>query len=171
MPTTEKDIRGLIKNEKERPINVPAEQVVEHLMGKTEQLVNDFQFLYNQFLNTLDKRTKSLKLEPETQVAAIGQAVAEVKKAVVVVDAAADKIPPSVPVKGEVHGFTNWKSAVVVAVVSALLGVLLVLVFSSKVSKADYEQLQAQEQQAVKANVELQKQGNYYLKQIKSYKA
>ena len=170
LPATEEQVKKLIQNEKERPINVPAEKVVEHLMGKTEELVKQFQSIYNQFLSTLDKRTQSLKLELGTQAVAIEQAVKEVKASVAVVDAAADKIPSSVRVEGEVFGFTNRITFGGTVVVSALLGALLLSAFSSKVSKEDYEQLRAQNAALQVKKKQIDKEGVYYKNQIKKYK-
>lgn len=180
LPATEEHLRDLIKNEKERPINVPAAQVVEHLMGKTEELVKQFQSLYNQFILLLDKRTQALTQELTTQAKAIETAAAAVQvgaKAVqdsaVVVAATGEKLHRPIRVEGEVFGFTNWKIAVG-CLMGPVLFLLLVQALTgqfSKVSKSDFEQAQVKEMQAMAANADLKQQGRYYLDQITKYKA
>lgn len=87
------------------------------------------------------------------------------------VGAAGEKLPRSISVEGEVFGFTNWKAAAVTAAVSAVVGALLLLAGqSSKVSKADYEQLQAQNATLGKTNEQLGATVVRYEEQIKRYR-
>jgi uncharacterized protein YukE len=187
LPATEKDIRGLINNEKERPINVPAEQVVEQLMGKTGEVVDKFQSGYTQFNRQLENLTAALRLEMTNQAAAMqkaaqaGEAAARAMQASAnAVKLAGEKVredlPTSVPVRGEVYGFTNEKSIVWTVVGCVLLGALLywaaaTLFGTTQVSKAAYEQLQAQNAALQVKNKQFDKEGVYYKKQIKQYRA
>jgi hypothetical protein len=171
---------------------VPAEKVVEQLMGKTEELVTHFQSIYNRFLVLLDEQTKTLRQEMTTQATAMQAAAAAVQASARAVQASAgevgaagEKLPRSISVEGEVFGFTNWKIAV-----GCLLGPVVLLLLGqavtgqfSKVSKSDFEQLQAQKAtvEANKATVEakytaLQKTNNllneesqFYMKNIKRH--
>ena len=187
LPATEEHMRALIKNEKERPINVPAGEVVEQLMGKTEELVTQFQTIYKQFITLLDGQTKALTQELATQVAAMqtaaraGEAAALAMQASAVAVAAAGKkvkedLPTSLPVSGEVYGFTNEKSLVWTVVGCLLLGALLywaaaTLFGPTQVSKAAYAQLQAQNAALRVKKKQIDKEGVYYRNQIKQYRA
>ena len=102
--------------------------------------------------------------DPAKMQAMMAKRTAEMKAMVKV-------IPGSVPVTGKFYGFINWQAAVVTVVVSALIGALLLSALSSKVSKEDYERLQAKERQAVRVNAVVTAEGRYYMGQIEQYKA
>ena len=186
LPATEEHMRALIKNEKERPIHVPAAQVVEQLMGKTGEVVDKFQSGYTQFNRQLENLTAALRLEMTTQAAAMqtaaraGEAAARAMQASAVAVAAAgekvkEDLPTSVPVRGDVYGFTNEKTIVWTVVGCLLLGALLYWAVATlfgprQVSKAAYEQLQAQNAALQVKNKQFDKEGVYYKNQIKQYK-
>lgn len=180
LPATEEQVKRLIQNEKERPILVPAEKVVEQLMGKTEQLITRFQAIYSEFLTLLNSQTRTLRQEMTTQTAALQAATAAVQASARAVhdsagqvSAAGEKLPRYIPVEGKVFGFTNWKIAV-----GCLLGPVLFLLLMqaltgqfSKVSQTDYDQAKVHEMQALDGNAKLKKEGLFYLNQIRRYKA
>jgi hypothetical protein len=187
LPATEEQVKKLIQNEKERPIHVPAEKVVEQLMGKTEELVARFQSIYNEFITLLNSQTRALRQEMTTQVAAMQAAAAAVQASARAVQASAgevgaagEKLPRSISVEGEVFGFTNWKIAVgcLVGPVLFLLLIQASLGQFSKVSKEEYEQLQAlnatiQAKSAMlrETNNLLDEENRFYLKHIGRYVA
>lgn len=179
LPATEEQVNKLINADKDRPVEVPAEQVVEHLMGKTEQLVKDFQALYTQFLTALDQQTRALSQELTTQAKAVADAAGTVKASAVAVAAAGEKLHRPLRVEGVV-GFTDWRIGL-----GCLLGPVVVLVLIqgllgqfSRVDKDVFEQTKEKAAQLQVQNAALQakitqseNQGIYYLNQIRRYKA
>ena len=193
-PATEGEVKALVKlAERDRPlvVKVTTEAVVEQIMGKTEESVAKFQSIYNEFLLLLEAQAKALKQDLATQATAMQTAAQAGEAAAVAVKASADAVaaagkkvkedlPTSLPVSGEVYGFTDWKTAV-----GCLLGPVVVLLLGmgwagqfSTVSKSDFEQLQAQQKQSQARVKELDKAfkmaadvDHYYFGQIEKYKA
>ena len=193
-PATEGEVKALVKlAERDRPLvlNVKTEAVVEQIMGKTGESVAKFQSIYNEFLLLLEDQAKALKQDLATQATAMQTAAQAGEKAAVAMKASADAVaaagkkvkedlPTSLPVSGEVYGFTDWKTAV-----GCLLGpvVLLLLVMAvtgqfSKVDKeayervkADYEQMKAADERLKTTNGELGSNVVRYEAQIKRYRA
>ena len=193
-PATEGEVKALVKlAERDRPLvlNVKTEAVVEQIMGKTGESVAKFQSIYNEFLLLLEDQAKALKQDLATQATAMQTAAKAGEAAAVAVKASADAVaaagkkvkedlPTSLPVSGEVYGFTDWKTAV-----GCLLGpvVLLLLVMAvtgqfSKVDKeayervkADYEQMKAADERLKTTNGELGSNVVRYEAQIKRYRA
>ena len=201
LPATADEVKGLVKlAERDRPlvVKVTTEAVVEQIMGKTGESVAKFQSLYNQFLLLLEAQAKALKQDLATQATAMQTAAKAGAAAAVAMQTSADAVaaagkkvkedlPTSVPVRGEVYGFTDWKTAVgclLGPVVLLLLGMAVTGQFS-KVSKSDFEQLQKQLQQsqqqqqqsqAAQQKAEAQEEltnsaQKYFFAQIKKYKA
>ena len=166
LPATEDQVKDLVKlAERDRPleVKVETEEVVKQLVGKVEQLTAAYLAKSDKLIELVDDRTDYLTEQLKAGVEAVQLATAEMKAVVKV-------IPGSVPVTGKFYGFTNWQAAVVTVVVSALLGALLLSALSSKVSKEDFERLQAKERQAVRTNAVVTAEGRYYIDQIKRYK-
>ena len=194
LPATADEVKGLVKlAERDRPlvVKVTTEAVVEQIMGKTGESVAKFQSLYNQFLLLLEAQAKALKQDLATQATAMQTAAKAGGEAAVAMQTSADAVaaagkkvkedlPTSVPVRGEVYGFTDWKTAVgclLGPVVLLLLGMAVTGQFS-KVSKSDFEQLQAQQKQSQAKVKELEEAfkkaaavDHYYFGQIEKYKA
>ena len=165
-PATEKQVKDLADlAARDRPlvVQVETEEVVAQLVGKVEQLTAAYLAKSDKLIELVDDRTDYLTEQLKAGVEAVQLATAEMKAVVKV-------IPGSVPVTGKFYGFTNWQAAVVTVVVSALLGALLLSALSSKVSKEDFERLQAKERQAVRTNAVVTAEGRYYIDQIKRYK-
>lgn len=194
LPATEGQVKDLIKADKERPVQVSAEKVVEQLMGKTGDVVDKFQSGYTQFNRQLENLTAALRLEMTTQAAAMqtaaraGEAAARSMQASAdAVAAAGEKVkedlPTSVPVRGEVYGFTNEKTMVWTVVSCLLLGALLywgaaTLFGPKQISKEDYAQLQvlnatiqAKSDTLRKKNNLLDEESRFYIKKIRRYVA
>ena len=190
LPATADEVKGLVKlAERDRPlvVKVTTEAVVEQIMGKTGESVAKFQSLYNQFLLLLEAQAKALKQDLATQATAMQTAARDGERAAVAMKASADAVaaagkkvkedlPTSLPVSGEVYGFTNEKSVAWTVGGCLLLGALFYWAAATffgptQASKAAYEQLQAQHAALQVKNTKLSKEGNYYLKQIKQYQA
>ena len=188
-PATEDEVKALVKlAERDRPLVVQVEtaEVVEQIMGKTGESVAKFQSLYNQFLLRLEAQAKALKQDLATQATAMqtaakagGEAAVAMQTSAVAVAAAGKKVkedlPTSLPVSGEVYGFTNEKSVVWTVGGCLLLGALFYWAAATffgptQASKTAYEELQAQHAALQVKSTNLSKEGNYYLKQIKQYK-
>lgn len=193
-PATADEVKGLVKlAERDRAlvVKVEAAEVVEQIMGKTGESVAKFQSLYNQFLLLLEDQAKALKQDLATQATAMQTAARAGEAAAVAMKASADAVaaagqkvkeglPTSVPVRGEVYGFTDWKTAV-----GCLLGPVVVLLLGmgwagqfSKVDKeayervkADYEQMKVEDTKLKKLNGELGSNAMRYEAQINRYRA
>lgn len=169
LPATEEQVKSLVKlAERDRPleVHVRTEEVVEQLVGKVEQLTAAFLAKCDRLIGLVDERTDYLAKQLQAGVAAAQVATAEMH-------AGAKLIPRSVAVKGNFYGFTNWQAGAVVGGVPVLL-VLLMLWFTgmfSRVPAADFAQLQAEHTAIKSKSAKLSREGNYYLKQIKQYRA
>ena len=193
-PATEDEVKALVKlAERDRPLvlNVRTEAVVEQIMGKTGESVAKFQSLYNQFLLTLEAQATALKQELATQATAMQTAARDTMAAAVAMQASAEAVvaagkkvkenlPTSLPVRGRVYGFTDWKTAVgcLLGPVVALLLAMAVMGQFSKVDKeayervkADYEQMKAADSLLKSTNGELGSNVVRYEAQIKRYRA
>ncbi|RYE90001.1 MAG: hypothetical protein EOO37_03940 [Cytophagaceae bacterium] len=180
LPATEDQVKALLLTEKNRPVNVPADKVVEQLMGRTGEHVSSFQAIYNQFISLLESRTRALSQELATQVAAIQKATAAMQQGTAAMAATAERFPHKVAIEGDFHGFSSWKVA------AALIGLtILLLVIGmgmggqfSKVSRADFDRLQARNDSiriknasTRKTNELLNEENLFYLRNIKRYVA
>ena len=176
LPATETQVKDLVKlAARDRPleVKVETEEVVKQLVGQmehlTKQLVATMGELTEGFarngglLGTLvDNQTAILKHELGAGVAAVRGATAEMK-------AGAALIQTKITVDFK-QGW-RWVAGLLLGPVAFLLLGMGVTGQFSKVSKSDFEQLQAKEQQLQAKNTKLRKEGNYYLKQIEKYKA
>ena len=190
LPATADEVKGLVKlAERDRPlvVKVTTEAVVEQIMGKTGESVAKFQSLYNQFLLLLEAQAKALKQDLATQATAMQTAAKAGEAAAVAVKASADAVaaagkkvkedlPTSLPVRGEVYGFTNEKSVVWTVGGCLLLGALFYWAAATffgptQASKTAYEELQAQHAALQVEIKEYDNEGGYYKNQIKKYKA
>lgn len=180
LPATEDQVKALLLTEKNRPVDVPADKVVEQLMGRTGEHVSSFQTIYNQFIVLLESRTKALSQELAAQVAAIQKAAAAMQQGTAAMAATAERLPREVAIEGDFHGFSSWKAAAVLVGLPMLL--LLVGMWMggqfSKVSKADFDRLQEQndaiqiKNAAIrKVNGLLNEENLFYLKNIKRHVA
>ena len=171
MPATEDQVKGLVKlAERNRPLvlQVKTEAVVEQLVGKVEPLTAAFVTKCNELLKLLDERTKYLAAQLATSVGGVQAATAHMK-------AGAALIQTKITVDFK-QGW-RWSAGLLLGPVAFLLLGMGVTGQFSKVSKSDFEQLQAQQQQLQAQNATLTKTNQQlgattvrYEAQIKRYR-
>ena len=139
-----------------------SEAVATQLVGKVEQQAKAFQAGCDKLITLVDDRTDYLTEQLTARLASMQAAEAGLA-------ATAQRIPREVGV----NWLSHWKITAGV-VLGPLVLVLLMLWFTgmfSRVPKADFEKLQAENGQLRQYNVRLTKEGTFYLDQVQRYRA
>jgi len=164
LPATEDQVKALVKlAERDRPLtlNVNSQAVATLLLGQVDQQAQRLQTGADKLIKLVDDRTDYLVEQLTARLAAVQAAEASLT-------AAAQRIPREVGV----NWLSNWKLTSGV-VLGPLVLVLLMLWFTgmfSRVPKADFEKLQAENGQLRQYNARLTKEGTFYLDQVQQYR-
>ena len=164
LPATEDQVKGLVKlAERDRPleVKVETEEVVKQLVGKVEQLTAAYLAKSDKLIQLVDDRTDYLTEQLKAGVGAVQTASADMK-------AGAKLIPSKMTVDFK-QGW-RWVAGLLLGPVAFLLLGQAVTGQFSKVSKSDFEQLQAKNAALQVKKEQIDKEGRYYLNQIKRYK-
>jgi len=163
-PATEDQVKALVQlAERDRPLtlHVNSEAVAKQLVGKVEQQAKAFQAGCDKLITLVDDRTDYLTEQLTARLAAVQAAEADLA-------ATAQRIPREVGV----NWLSSWKLTAGV-VLGPLVLVLLMLWFTgmfSRVPKADFEKLQAENGQLRQYNARLTKEGTFYMDQVQQYR-
>lgn len=163
-PATEDQVKALLaRAERERPltVNVDSKAVATVILGQVDKQAQAFQGGCDRLITLVDDRTDYLSAQLTARLAAVQAAEAGLA-------ATAQRIPREIGV----NWLSNWRVTAGV-VLGPLVLVLLMLWFTgmfSRVPKADFEKLQAENGQLRQYNARLNKEGSFYLNQVRQYR-